>query len=298
VEAKVTWLVPLALLIVLLGLAVPMASRRIAGRGKPPEEADETREGDSADVEAAVTASSPVPALIRDEADTVVITGGAALRMRAVAQTFPGPAGGNADGYLIQSGMIALADGGSPVQLGAQVAALTLSAAVVARTHGPGATDEVLRRCVEYANRTVRAAAAADPRLAALASTLDCLMLEPGTSRLHYAHVGNGAIWYWPANGSARALTTPHSSGWALLRGVGMVDDLPPEVGELELAPGDRLVVATAGLSRELTQETISKLPGPREGQDACVARLADIASAAGSVVLVDFIDTLPDPAD
>ncbi len=297
------WLVPLALLLVLLVLAVPLAIRRIAGHGKPgelggprePREAlDDVRAGSSP--LSADWLRSSRPLLSRGQVDTVIVAG-STLRMRAVARTFPGRATGNADVYLIQNGMIAVADGGSPVQLGARVASLALSATVVALADAPGATEERLRHCVANANRTVRAAAAADPRLARQASTLDCLLLEPGMSRLHYAHVGNGAIWYWPVDSAPRALTTPHSSGWVLLRGVGMVEDLLPDVGVLELAPGDRILVATAGLSHELTQETIIKLPGPADSPDACLERLADMAATGGSGIVVDFIPASPEPA-
>jgi PPM family protein phosphatase len=220
----------------------------------------------------------------------------AALRLRTAARTSPGDRGVNADGYLILEGLVAVADGVGGTRLSAQASALALGAIVVGRAQSGVDGPEALDEWMVGANRTVRTARQRDPRQSELATTLDVLLLDPAGQRVLFAHTGNSSIWHrTAATGVVLLLTEPHSAGEGLQRGIGLADHPYHDRNELPVRPGDRLLLATDGLTRRLEPQRIAELLLADVTPETCAGRLVAAARNAGSnddttVVVADIV--------
>lgn len=191
------------------------------------------------------------------------------------------------DSYVIQQDLVGVAQGINSTAMGQAAAALTLSAIIAAQLRHAPRLKAALESCVRSANRTVRAVAQRDPTLAGMAAAIDIAVLEGGTEAtqaIFTAHVGTGAIWL-VRQGAAEPeqLTTPHACGdGPLLRAVGLAADLCPDVSRVEVRAGDRIILATGSLTRNLGLAGVANVLREHAASPAgtCLDALTAAASA------------------
>ncbi|GAA3080011.1 PP2C family protein-serine/threonine phosphatase [Streptosporangium carneum] len=178
------------------------------------------------------------------------------LAFDAAGRTNAGNRGANADGFLIQDRLIAVADGVSAATASRWASALALGA--VLRGQAGGSPDPLLglRDSLEAANETLRGAGRDAPELTGMATTLDLVSLaeDDGSWFAAFAHVGDGAVYSFTGPREGQILTTPHSiGGGPLLRAVGAEETLYSDVDRIDVRPGMLIVVATNGLTDVLS---------------------------------------------
>ncbi|GII53752.1 hypothetical protein Pth03_21410 [Planotetraspora thailandica] len=191
------------------------------------------------------------------------------VKFDAAGRTNAGNLGENADAYLIQEKLIALADG---VAWGAEsrwAAALALGAVVAdqAASAAPG-PDESLRDSLEFANAVLRDKGVEVPELRGMAAALDVVVLAevagPLTSwALVCAHIGSGSVYLFPSPGEGEMLTTPQSVGAdPIVRAVGAGDHVTGDVESTPVRPGALVVLASNGLTEVLSFPEIQAVVG------------------------------------
>jgi serine/threonine protein phosphatase PrpC len=227
----------------------------------------------------------------------------------------------NQDACLLvtERGLFAVADGigGRPAgDVAARIALERLPGAVdrARRRSRPGRLGSALAHAISELSALVRNEAAADPRLDGMGTTLVFALVNGSTA--HLAHVGDSRAYLLRA-ARLRRLTEDHSLasemargglldpesasahplGHALTRAIGMPGSIRPEVREVDLAPGDRLLLCSDGLTKMVAEQEIGALLEARpEPSEACRA-LVDAANHAGgydniSAVVVDVLAT------
>lgn len=210
----------------------------------------------------------------------------------------PGPGTAGSDEHLVA----AIADGMGGAA-GGEVASATAIATVAA------VSGEVAIR-IEAANLAVIDAAASRPRLKGMGTTLTLAIFQPD-GRLQLGHVGDSRA-YVLRDGQLTQVTTDHSfvsemlaSGRmteaeaevhpyrsVLTRVVGLDPAVEVEVVEIDVAPGDRILLCSDGVTAMIDDAAIQ---AALSGEDAAAVAdaLVEAANAAGgvdniSVVVVD----------
>lgn len=223
------------------------------------------------------------------------------------------------------SGLALVADGIGGLPAGDVASALAVSAArshlgdgrlPAALSTLPGSRSPLGERMLEavfVADQRVRMEAAADPAKAGMGTTLTALALRADEGRAVIGHVGDSRAYLY-RDGRLLQLTRDDSwvqeqmdSGrlsagearghpWAhvITQGVGVGDEIAPELVERDAAPGDVYLLCTDGLTTMLTDVAIERslavaLPA---GLDAATRSLVDAANDCGgydniTVVLV-----------
>lgn len=184
---------------------------------------------------------------------------------------------------------------------------------------------EPLRSDEDLAAALVRAVIAANTQVRALAdylnqptgTTLTALAMR-GTQAV-VAHLGDSRA-YLMHEGELRLLTEDHSllarmealdhpllrddslfiSRSILYRSLGQEDAAPPDVLDVPLHAGDRLMLCSDGLWDELSDDVIGRVVGECPDPQTCANELVRLANEAGgndnSTALVIFVD--PEPVD
>jgi serine/threonine protein phosphatase PrpC len=228
-----------------------------------------------------------------------------ALRLAAAGRTRRGKRGGpNEDAFVVADGLLAVADGVGGEAAG-QIAS-TLAVTTVAQFRPQYAADprEGLRQAVARANTVVREKPGEQPTWLGMACTLDVVVLgrqrETG-DRLTVAHVGDSSVWLQPGRGRPRKLTTPHAiHNGPLLNAVGLKDQIDADLLEEPVGAGDRVVLASDGITKVLTPEQLDGLmtelgkEPPERAADALVEAAA-LAGARDDTTIV-VADLVPDP--
>ncbi|WP_346287319.1 protein phosphatase 2C domain-containing protein [Zoogloea sp.] len=178
-------------------------------------------------------------------------------------------------------GLAVLADGMGGHAGGAEAALIAVAAWMERMTPaGAAAAPQVedLREAIFLANSRVRSAAAADPGLRGMGSTLVGACFRADGSLL-YGHVGDSRL-YQLRDGVLRSLTRDHSvlraqwdagmidagsPGTALLRGlltraVGVDEQVEPDVAVLRLEPEDIYLLCSDGLTDMVTDADIAEV--------------------------------------
>lgn len=234
-----------------------------------------------------------------------VVTTAPALRLAAAGRTRRGKRGGpNEDAFVVADGLLAVADGVGGEAAG-QIAS-TLAVTTVAQFRPQYAADprEGLRQAVARANTVVREKPAEQPSWLGMACTLDVVVLgrqrETG-ERLTVAHVGDSSVWLQPDRGRPRKLTTPHAMhNGPLLNAVGLGDEIDADLIEEPVKAGDRVVLASDGITKVLSPEQLDGLltelgkEPPERAADALVEAAA-LAGARDDTTIV-VADLVPDP--
>lgn len=216
--------------------------------------------------------------------------------------------GHNEDAWRIEPelGAFALADGMGGYNAGEVASAIAVDVALAQPFDQPaGASSpdplEQLARAVSAANASILAAAARRPQCLGMGTTL-ALAWIAGT-RLFHAHVGDSRIYLLRGHELLR-LTRDHTVGQAMIdsgsvepassraaafrgvltRALGVEPSVAPDLGEVELRPGDRVLLCSDGLSDPLDDGAIRALLDTGDRAAAQAAALVQAALAAGSL--------------
>lgn len=194
--------------------------------------------------------------------------------------------------FVVCDGMGGAAAGETASHMAAETAAAALAKAK------PGAA--AIRDAVRLANSAVYERARQDRRLEGMGTTLVALMLGEGTAWL--GHVGDSRCYRW-RGGALDRLTQDHSMVEeqvrigrmtreqarrspmqnVITRAVGTRAEVVTDVQEVVLEAGDLYLIASDGLTRELTDAAIADiLEGSAEELEKACAALLTAANAAG----------------
>jgi protein phosphatase len=211
------------------------------------------------------------------------------VRLRVGARTDVGRVReGNEDAYTAEDPLYAVADGMGGHQGGEVASKLALE--TLARA-ADGRSD--LAEVVRDANRTVYSRAAQDPGLAGMGTTLTAVLVQD--DRLHLAHVGDSRL-YLLRDGSLDRVTRDHTvvermveegrmtsedakihpQRSILTRALGVEEDVQVDEADIDVRPGDRVLLCSDGLTGMVEDDDIGRIlqehPDPQEASDALVA--------------------------
>jgi serine/threonine protein phosphatase PrpC len=157
-----------------------------------------------------------------------------------------------------------------------------------------------LKVAMQLANQRIGAAMAADDALRGMATTAAALLLSEGAPVI--AHVGDSRVYLW-RDGRLRQLTEDHSWVGEQVRAGALTDadarrhpwrnvvtraiaggaDLEVDVGVVELATGDRVLVCSDGLSAVVAHERLEAILAGRQSlQETCDTLVAAANEAGG----------------
>ncbi len=204
---------------------------------------------------------------------------------------------GNEDAYLVDDamGLVAVADGMGGHRGGEVASATALEALRAAITHG-----RPLRESMEDANEAVFTKSLTDDELRGMGTTLTAATLVTGGTVL-VGHVGDSRA-YLLHDGVLRQLTVDHSLVEELVRegrltadeaavhpqrsiitrALGVDPSVEVDVYSVELAPGDRLLLCSDGLTGMVQAEIIAGTLRREEDPARAAAALIDAANVAG----------------
>ena len=221
-------------------------------------------------------------------------SGSPTLALRAAASTDVGRRrAANEDRYAMAPGLglYLVADGMGGHRAGQVASEMAAEAAIRAVEALQGSTvspAEKLRHAVDCANREIHTAALHDRELRGMGTTLVALLL--GEERLALAHVGDSRA-YLVRGDRIRLLTDDHSVVGELLRrqqiseadacehphrhvltrALGVRKRAVPDLAELTLQPGDRVLMCSDGLTAHLRDdEILARVLATDEPQAAC----------------------------
>jgi serine/threonine protein phosphatase PrpC len=215
----------------------------------------------------------------------------------------------NEDAVLVEPPLYAVADGMGGHRAGEIASRVALEELLAA---APGRYDaKALGRAVRAANRGVIAAAEKSRTRAGMGTTLTAAMVDAG--RIAIAHVGDSRA-YLLRGGRLERLTDDHSMVADLVRAGSLTEEearfhpqrsvitralgsdpnMLADVFEVEGESGDRLLLATDGLTGMLADDYISDILEAETDPERAVRALVDAANRAGgydniSVVVVDI---------
>jgi protein phosphatase len=224
----------------------------------------------------------------------------------------------NQDHLLVGPALFAVADGMGGHAAGEVASEVAIKAVEEAVGVGdaPSSTDD-LRAAVEHANQVVYQQAQHDPALRGMGTTLTvaAVVVTDGEERIAVANVGDSRAYVF-AHGDLTQLTEDHSVAEELVRqgqispdevdthpqrhiltrALGIFPEVEVDVWEVLPYVGDRLLLCSDGLVREIADDQIAgvlrRLSDPSQAAQDLVAR----ARAAGgsdniTVVVVDVVD-------
>ncbi len=221
---------------------------------------------------------------------------------------------GNEDSYLVMAPLFAVADGMGGHRGGEVASSLAVDTLERLFAQGEGELLEQIRE----ANRVVFERSMADRAVAGMGTTLTAVLLKD--DRAHLAHVGDSRAYVFRGGElrlltedhtlvhrmvmegeltEAEAETHPHRS--ILTRVIGVDADVEVDEIELDLHPGDRLLLCSDGLTGMLGDEDIARTLAEHPDPQSAVDRLIRDANDAGGVdnitaLLIDLHEGPPDP--
>lgn len=225
---------------------------------------------------------------------------------------------GNEDSAFVGPTCLLVADGVGGGAAG-EVASATAAYAVAATVLGQeGDPNDVLTRAVEMAQAQVAAGVAADPARTGMATTLTAVLTDGRTFAL--AHLGDSRGYVY-SRGVLSRVTRDHTYVQDLLDEgrIGSLDAAQhpwrnvvlrtvdgtggrADLLTLHLAPGDRVLLASDGLTDLVGEDEIADILGRRADDDAVAALIAAALSRGGrdnvTCVLGTVVDGPPISAD
>ena len=200
--------------------------------------------------------------------------------------------------------VVAIADGMGG-HVGGEIASKTAIESAAASSGTPAVR-------VQAANIAVRDTAAKQPRLRGMGTTLTLAVLDGKKARL--GHVGDSRA-YLLHDGDLTQVTRDHSyvaemirAGRmtheeaevhpyrsVLLRAIGLESDVEVDSEEIEVAPGDRVLICSDGLSSMIGDDKIAEILADHGDPAEAAEKLIAAANAAGgadniSVVVVEAV--------
>ncbi|MHB8762042.1 MAG: Stp1/IreP family PP2C-type Ser/Thr phosphatase [Coriobacteriia bacterium] len=216
---------------------------------------------------------------------------------------------GNEDSFLVAPPLYAVADGLGGHQAGEIASSIAIE--TLLETAPRTVEAKALGRAVRQANSAVIAAAEAGRGRAGMGTTLTAAMVE-GT-RVALAHVGDSRA-YLLHYGQLEQLSQDHSmvadlvrqgqltaeesrvhpNRSVITRALGSDPNMLADTLEVEAAPGDRLLLATDGLTSMVTDDEIARVLGSERTAQEAVDTLVERALVAGgsdniTVVVADI---------
>jgi serine/threonine protein phosphatase PrpC len=221
----------------------------------------------------------------------------------------------NQDQFLVAPPLYAVADGMGGAAAGEVASAVAVEALGEAFAASDGATPDSLVEAARAANRAVWEEAEANPEMRGMGTTLVALAQVDG-DRLAVANVGDSRA-YVLHGGELRQVTSDHSLVAEMVaegriskeeaeihprrnimtRALGVEPDVPVDLFVEEANPGDRFVLCSDGLPREVSDEVISAVLRRRADPSEAARELVEEAKRRGgndniTVVVVDVVDT------
>jgi protein phosphatase len=217
---------------------------------------------------------------------------------------------GNEDSYLLEPPIYAVADGMGG-HIAGDVASATAVDVIAAGARDAAALDgQVLADLVNRANEAIWEKARSDPSLRGMGTTCTLLMIDGDTA--HLAHVGDSRA-YLLRKGSLTQLTEDHTlvermvregrlsaeeaarhpQRSVITRALGVDQRVQVDVLREQLSRGDRILLASDGLTSMVDSDEIAGVLGSEDDPQAAADRLVEIANAAGgednvTVLVVD----------
>ncbi len=224
----------------------------------------------------------------------------------------------NEDSFLVRKGLYVVCDGMGGAR-GGEVASQMACERMVAIDPLLAGKDE-LRDTIVEANGAIAARSVAEPYLLGMGTTLTSALIHESTATL--GHIGDSRA-YLLREGALRQLTDDHS--WVgemvrrgeltpaqaaahphrsvITRALGTEGDAVPDLLEIDLEPGDRLLLCSDGLSGMVPDDKIAEVLRLPDGPQAAADALVQAALEGGgednvTVVVVDIVaDDLPSAA-
>lgn len=97
-------------------------------------------------------------------------------------------------------------------------------------------------------------------------------------------HVGDSRCYLLPGGGELQPVTADHGAGGYLTQALGLERGVSPEVAEVPLTAGDRLLLCTDGLTNMVDDGQIATILRTSDDAQAACDALTDAALAAGGV--------------
>src|SRR5215210_5133442 len=190
----------------------------------------------------------------------------------------------NEDALLVEpeAGVYAVADG-----MGGHPAGDVASAVAIARVKevlrdydgsDPGA---VVGGALKEAHAAVLAASEDEPSRRGMGSTAVVVLVAPDEAWV--GHVGDSRCYL--ANGEGlRPVTEDHGAGGYLTQALGLERGIQPDVAQVPLASGDRMLLCTDGLTNMVDEARIAEILREADGAQAACDALTAAALDAGGV--------------
>jgi PPM family protein phosphatase len=197
----------------------------------------------------------------------------------------------NEDSYLVRKGLYVVCDGMGGARAGEVASQMACERMV--EVDPAGADKQAVRAAIIDANERISARSMAEPRLLGMGTTLTLALIQGDTLLL--GHVGDSRA-YLLHEGTLRQLTDDHSwVGEMVRRGeitaeqaavhphrsvitkaLGTDGEAEPDLVEVTLEPGDRIMLCSDGLSGMVRgpeiEEVLRQAEGPQAAADALVA--------------------------
>ena len=165
------------------------------------------------------------------------------------------------------------------------------------------AVFQVLERVFWDANRRILDTGRDDPGLWNMGTTLTLSFIRQG--RLFFAHLGDSRLYLW-RQGCCTQLTEDHTQteefvrqGWlspedaavsryqnVLVKYLGTTRKMGPHTGTRELEPGDRILICSDGLYREIAPDRLNRLLGEDRPSRELAGELVAAARASENAQL------------
>jgi serine/threonine protein phosphatase PrpC len=236
------------------------------------------------------------------------------IELRAGAATDVGLVrSNNQDELLVATPLFAVADGMGGAAAG-EVASATAVQYLRESFEAVEATPENLLTAAQTANRAVWDQAEANPEMRGMGTTLVALALV-ADGRLAAINVGDSRL-YLLHDGELEQVTSDHNLVAELVaegrlspeeaeyhprrnimtRALGVDPDVPVDLFMLDAQPGDRFLLCSDGLSRELRDDVISSLLRRLADPEEAARELVNEAKRRGgndniTVVVIDVVD-------
>jgi PPM family protein phosphatase len=216
---------------------------------------------------------------------------------------------GNEDSYLIVEPLYAVADGMGGHRGGEVASSMALETVQGMFERREGSLAEQ----VAEANRAVFDRSQSDRKVSGMGTTLTAAQLDG--NRVHLVHVGDSRAYLLRGGeltqitedhtlvhrmvvegeiSEEEAETHPHRS--ILTRALGVDQNIQVDEGDLEVAPGDRLLLCTDGLTGMVPEGEIREILLESLDPQEAVDKLVKVANRAGGIdnitaVILDFAD-------
>jgi len=217
---------------------------------------------------------------------------------------------GNEDAFLVVDDMqlVAVADGMGGHQGGEVASATAIDTFRTSMTRG-----DSIERAITAANDAVVSQAATDLALRGMGTTITAGMVADGALRI--GHVGDSRAYLLRA-GELRQLTTDHSVVAELIaageltedqalidprramitRALGIDATVEVDVFDVDLEPGDRILLCSDGLTTMIRDNAIAEILASEDDRERAADELVNAANIAGgadniTVVIVDIVE-------